>query len=177
MGKKSIVRSLLRQKLLPAEVHQKADELFKVCIARYFNTAPMVGLYCALPDEVRLTWEGPCFVPVGMECRLWSEDQSPGQYGVMVPNTGICQVPAGSVVAVPGLAFCSDGKRLGRGQGYYDRFLAQHSNLVRLGIAYGIDVYDWPSETHDVIMDALIDVQSEKIFFFEDRLKERGLLL
>ena len=33
--------------------------------------------------------------------------------------------PARTAILVPGLAFCKDGRRLGRGKGFYDRYLSE----------------------------------------------------
>lgn len=33
--------------------------------------------------------------------------------------------PARTAILVPGLAFCNDGRRLGRGKGFYDRYLSE----------------------------------------------------
>ena len=56
-------------------------------------------------------------------------------------------------VLVPGLAFGRMGHRLGRGAGYYDRFLARLAPTVpRIGITAGYIVAELPTEDHDVIM-------------------------
>jgi len=52
---------------------------------------------------------------------------------------------------VPGLAFTSCGRRLGRGGGYYDRTLAALSpKAVALGVCFSLQIVtDLPSEPHD----------------------------
>lgn len=35
------------------------------------------------------------------------------------------KIPARTAILVPGLAFCNDGRRLGRGKGFYDRYLSE----------------------------------------------------
>ncbi|MBO4547279.1 MAG: hypothetical protein J5700_06850 [Treponema sp.] len=35
------------------------------------------------------------------------------------------QMPARTAILVPGLAFAKDGRRLGRGKGFYDRYLSE----------------------------------------------------
>ncbi len=35
------------------------------------------------------------------------------------------KIPARTAILVPGLAFCKDGRRLGRGKGFYDRYLSE----------------------------------------------------
>ncbi len=41
-----------------------------------------------------------------------------------------------SWILVPGLAFSANGYRLGRGKGYYDRFIAAHPGLKSIGLAF-----------------------------------------
>ncbi|MEL7156494.1 MAG: 5-formyltetrahydrofolate cyclo-ligase [Actinomycetota bacterium] len=56
-------------------------------------------------------------------------------------------------VLVPGLAFDRSGRRLGRGAGYYDRFLARLApNVPRIGITSGYLVAELPTDDHDVPM-------------------------
>jgi len=69
------------------------------------------------------------------------------------------------LILVPGLAFGPDGERLGRGGGYYDRFLA--SFLARYGDRRGAItlagicdsravIDDIPVENHDIRVDCLL---------------------
>ncbi|MCK4882744.1 MAG: 5-formyltetrahydrofolate cyclo-ligase, partial [Candidatus Omnitrophica bacterium] len=57
------------------------------------------------------------------------------------------------MVIVPGVAFDKHNNRLGRGGGYYDRFLAAlSSEVLTVGLAFDFQMVDSLSsqETHDV---------------------------
>ncbi len=57
---------------------------------------------------------------------------------------------------MPGLGFDLKGARLGRGKGYYDRYLQKHSPL-RVGIAWSEQIVEQvPVESHDCHMDFII---------------------
>ncbi|XP_018652173.1 putative 5-formyltetrahydrofolate cyclo-ligase [Schistosoma mansoni] len=66
---------------------------------------------------------------------------------------------------VPGLAFTRSGHRLGRGGGYYDRYIQWYTGQCHLGVfqraklvafAFEEQIVDYiPSETHDLIIDQL----------------------
>ena len=61
------------------------------------------------------------------------------------------------VVIIPGVAFTRDGKRLGRGKGYYDRFLPKLSTAYRIGVCYDFQLSDTlPTESYDQKMDLVI---------------------
>ncbi len=62
------------------------------------------------------------------------------------------------VALVPGMAFDAAGHRLGRGRGYYDRFLAAHPTIQkRVGVCFPFQrVAEVPSDAHDVSVDELI---------------------
>jgi 5-formyltetrahydrofolate cyclo-ligase len=71
---------------------------------------------------------------------------------------------------VPGVGFDLSGARMGRGKGYYDRYL-QESDGLRIGLAWSEQVLDKvPVESHDCHMDYIItekfcwDVEQQKSF-------------
>ena len=62
-----------------------------------------------------------------------------------------------TLALVPGVAFDAAGHRLGRGRGYYDRFLTGCSSLYKIGVCFPFQrVAEVPAEAHDVCMDEII---------------------
>ena len=82
-----------------------------------------------------------------------------GAFGILEPQ-GERPCPAGEIdlVVCPGVAFTADGRRLGRGRGYYDRYLGDPAfRGFRVGVCYAHQlVDDLPVEPHDVRMDRVI---------------------
>ncbi len=61
-----------------------------------------------------------------------------------------------SWILVPGVGFDLSGARLGRGKGFYDRFL-ENSGALRIGIAWSGQLKEKiPVESHDCHMDFII---------------------
>ena len=59
-------------------------------------------------------------------------------------------------VIVPGLAFTADGRRLGYGGGFYDRFLPQ-VQVPNVGVCFAEQLLDdLPCEPHDVRVQAVL---------------------
>ncbi|HZJ99919.1 MAG TPA: 5-formyltetrahydrofolate cyclo-ligase [Tissierellaceae bacterium] len=57
---------------------------------------------------------------------------------------------------VPGVAFDRDGYRVGYGGGYYDRFLSQYPDIIKLGIAFDLQIIDKiPKEDFDIAVDMI----------------------
>ena len=55
------------------------------------------------------------------------------------------------LAVIPGVAFDPNGNRLGRGKGYFDRFLhGLPPNIPRVGLAYDFQIVrKLPREDHD----------------------------
>jgi len=59
------------------------------------------------------------------------------------------------VFIIPGRAFTQDGKRLGRGKWYYDRFLSQkiYKRSRKIWVCFDFQLFEnIPTEKHDIIM-------------------------
>lgn len=143
--------------------------------------AGTVGLFLSLPGEPDLrdllslqfqpelepiTWTVPRLV--GDDLTFYVPDQKVGggyfldknQYGIEepIPEKALEVTPSQlDIVFVPGLAFDRSLNRLGRGKGYYDRFLKKCSAL-RVGVLFQgqISQESIPILDHDEPLDWLI---------------------
>jgi 5-formyltetrahydrofolate cyclo-ligase len=88
-----------------------------------------------------------------------------GPFGIREPDPDWealdLESPLATLVLVPGLAFDRAGSRLGRGKGYYDRFLSsiapeRRSGWLLIAPCFGVQVVEEvPRGPKDVVMDAL----------------------
>lgn len=82
-----------------------------------------------------------------------------GEYGIMEPDTNeTCDPSELDFVLLPGRAFDRRGNRLGRGAGFYDRFLsAPGFRAVRCAAAFACQVLPRvPHNEHDVPVELLV---------------------
>ena len=87
-----------------------------------------------------------------------SADLREGAYHIMEPVgemfTDYQQI---DVVLVPGVAFDADGHRLGRGRGYYDRFLKTVGTVSKIGVCFDFQkVQEVPVGPDDVMVDLVV---------------------
>jgi len=55
------------------------------------------------------------------------------------------------------VAFDAEGHRLGRGKGYYDRFLQSLPSVKKIGVCFDFQkVESVPAEAHDVVVDIVV---------------------
>ena len=84
----------------------------------------------------------------------------PGAFGILepMPECPVSNIHDIDLFLCPGMAFTSDGRRLGRGKGFYDRALAMASpRSIRLGIAFPWQIVpDVFAESHDIAMHEVI---------------------
>lgn len=83
------------------------------------------------------------------------------RYGILEPVVDPQKIVAASdlhVVLVPGLAFDVTGNRLGRGGGYYDRFLANcPDHVLRIALAFECQIVESvPVSEHDQPVDVIV---------------------
>ncbi|MBO5538154.1 MAG: 5-formyltetrahydrofolate cyclo-ligase [Prevotella sp.] len=134
------------------------------------QAAQSVLLFHSLPDEVfthhaieQLFRQGrQVFLPVVvgdglMQMGLYagSEALHQGAFHILEPEP-VTEATV-DVAVVPGVAFDAQGNRLGRGKGYYDRFLSLHPEVYKLGLCFPFQlVSEVPASPHDVPVDEVI---------------------
>ena len=133
-----------------------------------------LGVYSPLKDEVKVNWETlgtpnlielcyPSFESEGIMVFRKSSMQDlefSSCFGVSIgapAKNAEERVP--DICIIPGLAFSKEGQRLGRGKGYYDRYLEGFSG-VKVGIAYSEQLEnEVPCEEHDELLDGVVTDQ------------------
>ena len=140
-----------------------------------WRDARSVLLFSPLPDEVDVgpileeALAGgkelalPCFdsgLGVYRASRVLhlGEDLQPGKFGIREPKNGCPEMPLNQLdfILAPGVAFAWDGRRLGRGKGYYDRLLSSVCGL-KCGIAFDEQIVDEiPTGPHDIRFDYIL---------------------
>lgn len=90
-------------------------------------------------------------------------DLIPGRYDIRVPREGcpVVEPEQIDVILVPGLAFDRAGNRLGRGAGFYDRYISalkdSGNNPTLIGVCYHAQIVkSVPTEAHDHRVDRVI---------------------
>lgn len=153
-----------------ADVHHLLFELTE------YRRAETIMIYLSTPQEVdtapiavqawadtkrvlapSVSWEQRRMLPV--EIKSLTTDVRRGQMGIPEPVEGM-PIPVSDIdlLIVPGLAFDPAGNRLGRGRGFYDRFLA-HRDFRAIACGVALDeqyVQDVPQEENDVPLDMIV---------------------
>lgn len=154
------------------------DICLQLLSSSWLNEADTILAYYPLPDEVDIREIIEALVSKGktlllpevvsdteMVLRRYrsSADLKEGAFGILEP-TGPLFTDYGSidVALIPGMAFDADGNRLGRGKGYYDRFLdAVHGKTSTLphliGVCYPFQLLDAvPTDKYDYRVDMVV---------------------
>jgi len=85
-------------------------------------------------------------------------DLRQGAYGIMEPTGhSYCNIEDIDVALIPGMSFDKDKNRLGRGKGYYDRFLKRIPGAYKIGVCFEFQKQgNIPTGKYDVRMDEII---------------------
>jgi 5-formyltetrahydrofolate cyclo-ligase len=137
------------------------------------NDVQTIAAYYPLPDEVDIRplleeWiaEGKIvFLPKvtgddTMELRRYTgrDDLQEGSFHILEPEgEQFADDVSIDVMLVPGVAFDAVGHRLGRGKGYYDRFLATQPEMYKIGVCFDFQKVDVvPVDAYDIPVDEVI---------------------
>lgn len=177
---KSALRQQMRDKLAAMDATTMSAGSDAVCKAlaamNLFAKAGVVMAYLSMPEELdvdEIVRRGPdagktMLVPrveadvgrmIAIQCASLQAGLSVSSYGIREPVAGEeFPVERIDLIVVPGLAFDRAGNRLGRGGGYYDRFLAQPGlTAVRCAVAFDEQLVECvPAGPHDQPIDVLV---------------------
>ena len=168
---RTLIKALKRQHSKEQLMEQSEKILTKLEGHPDFVQAERVMLYSALPDEVQTqafldkwhlkkqiilpTVVGDDIIPVEY---AKDTDFAVGDFNILEPQNEPYR-GGFDLIVVPGVAFDREGHRIGRGRGYYDRFLSQHLDVKRIGICFDFQlIEEVPTEPFDIRMDEVISL-------------------
>jgi len=174
MRKEELRRLMRHQKRQFSQ--QQLEELSLAVIQRlkpHLANVKVVLAYYSLPDEVcthrfidDLVAEGKTVLlprvidGQQMQLRLYSGlgDLREGAFHIMEPTGALfVDYQQIGVALIPGMAFDAEGHRLGRGKGYYDRFLPSLGGVRKLGVCFDFQkVQEVPVDAYDVAVDEVV---------------------
>jgi len=179
LEKKNLRKLILqkRRKLSQTIVHRQSDLVFEQLISLpVYKKAQCIMLYAALPDEVQTDQMMRYALQDGKQiCIPYIHDKnglmdavfvfdvdqlSKGDFDILTINS--CNMKFANpsdidLMIIPGVAFDTDGYRLGMGAAFYDRFIMRAKQAFCLGIAFDCQlVSKVPIEEHDCSMDAIL---------------------
>lgn len=151
---KDALRAQMREQLRALNAEDRRGRSLKICNRvlelPVWKQARVVALFEPMPSEAEIT-------PLLNDLRRRGSEiiailptaRSHHDIAIFTPL---------DLVLVPGLAFTREGARLGRGAGFFDRFLAHraaHAIKIGLGFAFQI-VESLPLDPHDVKLDLVV---------------------
>lgn len=113
-------------------------------------TGKTVGLPRFSPEASRYV--------AGQVCDL-ARDIRIGRFQIREPTEACPELALSKfdLILVPGVAFDHKGRRLGRGQGYYDRWLKDARRATLCGVAFAEQwLAEIPAENHDITMHLMV---------------------
>lgn len=164
--------SKLKKDYSPQDLVLKSEEVFSVLeITGAFQDAKNIFIYSSMPDEVSTLnfinkWKDrkqfylPVVVGNDLVFRIVNNktEYATSAYGIKEPlGEDFTQLDRADAVIVPALAFDRKMNRLGRGKGYYDRFLPLLKKTVKIGVCFDFQLFDHiPADDNDVKMDMIV---------------------
>ena len=190
-SRQALTKPLLRQQMREAKQQHREQlaamsvEIVEKLMTRILTLSSSSHLtvmaYWPLPDEVDIRPLINALVAQGttvllpkvvddehMELRRYASqnDLTEGAFHIMEPTGApFADYDKIDVALIPGMAFDAAGHRLGRGKGYYDRFLVslRPSSLIPqpspllIGVCFPFQrVAEVPTEEHDICVDEII---------------------
>ncbi len=129
------------------------------------DPSKVIMAYISMKDEVNIL---PCIkdlsslqIPYTHKDKIgncqYSEDLVINNMGFMAPERIIISTEEPDIIIIPGRFFDIKGNRIGRGKGFYDRFLTNHLAATFIGISLDQTLIELlPNNRDDVKMDIIV---------------------
>jgi 5-formyltetrahydrofolate cyclo-ligase len=180
---RDVLRTTVREKvrkMSPEERREASERIFKqVTALPEYQQSRSLMVFASMSDEpdtfnlmahalragkrIWLPWcETSTLTIIPVEIRDPAKDLANGAYGILEPREPARkEIPPDfnpDVVFVPGAVFDGGGNRLGRGLGYYDKFLARlGAGMLKIGLGFACQTAGAvPRAEGDIKMDRVI---------------------
>jgi len=169
------VRAELKRLSPAARVAASSQACSRLQQERIWLEAQSVLLYAPLPDELDIhpllrdalargkalalpRFDAENQIYLARRVLDLTEDLRRGQFGIREPKENCPEMPLNELdfVLAPGVAFAMDGRRLGRGRGFYDRLLSSVRG-IKCGIGFDEQIMDdIPAGSRDIRLDYIL---------------------
>ena len=176
MERKKEIRAEVRRRIKQLSTEQMAmasESIFgQIEQLEAFNKAHCIALFAAMHDEVpthialdRWPKLGRRVVVPRVEGDIMRfYDYSPdrmrrGAFGIEEPEGDVeCKCADIDLIIVPARAFTTSGERLGRGGGFYDKYMSLEGfRAHKTGICFECQIFDeLPTDPHDIKVDEVV---------------------
>ncbi len=163
---------LKQQRRVPDRLQPEYDQAIRTRLLQQTEQAATVFTYVSADEEVdtrsiidRLRQAGKTvLIPrilnretmIAVAFEGWDRLQV-GQLGILTPDTDREWSGEADLCITPGLGFTADGRRIGYGRGYYDRWFAAHPHSARVALCYECQIVeDMPTTSSDMRVQKII---------------------
>ena len=88
------------------------------------------------------------------------DDVAPAELGILAPVSSEPLIAEFDICITPGLGFTEQGKRIGYGAGYYDRWFAENPVKHKIALAFESQLLDdIPTDEYDQTVDTIVTEQ------------------
>ena len=174
-GDKTESRRTVRKRIAGLTAERRAEKSAliekKLSNCDAIRNASVAALYASLPDEPQTrglieNLSRSCKVVLprvagdDMDFYEYSSGRMAiGAFGIEEPAGGRAVSPDEiDVIIVPATAYTADGTRLGRGRGYYDRYMSRRGfRATKIGVCFAEQIVEHiPAEPHDIAVDTVV---------------------
>ena len=176
MMEKSEIRGEVRRRIKELSAESRSLSATKIFTTieqnSHFLESKCIAIFASMKDEVATDYALWAWREMGKRLvvpRVEGDimrfyDYSPdkmqsGAFGIEEP-IGEHEVKAEEIdlIIVPARAFTRLGERLGRGGGFYDKYMSLSGfRAYKIGIAYSVQIFDTlPCDTHDIKVDEVV---------------------